>query len=147
MRIIVEYIDKNSFELRGYTPTPSFKVQFSSKVFAGVARLIPYSGAPDAVSGAQFDVELNQEAVTGFRMCDVRHPCVDPLVNLGDFKVRGIVHHVAFHSEPPGNHLTYVNVLEAVFMLGAEDTGAFRPAIGSGVEFIAHDLSMWDEAL
>jgi hypothetical protein len=147
MRIIIESIDKDSFELRGFTPMPSFNVQFSSEVFSGVARFIPFSGAADADVGAEFDVELNQGAVTGFRLCEVSIPSIEPLSTLGDFKVRGIVRHVPSPSEPPFNRTTWVSVGKANFELDAEETGGRRLAIGSGVEFVVHDLSMWDEEL
>lgn len=147
MRIIIEIIDKDSCELRGVTPMPSFNVQFSSDIFSGVARFIPFSGAADADVGAEFDVELNQKAVTGFRLCEVSCPSIEPLLALGDFKVRGIVRHLASPSEPPFNRTTWVSVGKADFELDAQETGGWRLAIGSGVEFNVHDLSMWDEEL
>lgn len=147
MRIIIEDINKHSFELRGFTPMPSYNVQFNSEVFSGVARLIPFSGVPDAPVGTEFEVELAHEAVSGFRLCEVSSPSVEPLSALGDFKVHGIVRHVTFPSAPPGNRITWVHVGKADFVLSVEDTRRWRPAVGSGVEFIVHDLSMWDVAL
>lgn len=148
MRIVIGDIDKDSFELRGYAPTPSFVVQFSSATFSGTARLVPYSGVADAKTGDEFFVEIAQGSVSGFRLNGaVEPPAVVPLPTPGDFEVRGTVRHVWYPSEPAGNRITEVNVGDADFSLSLEDIGHFRPDIGTKVEFVVHDLSMWDESI
>ena len=148
MHIVINSIDRDSSALRGFTPTPSFKVRFSSNTFGGTARLVPASGFADAKPGDEFDVELAQESVSGFRVSEVSRPLgVEPLLPLGDFKVRGTVRHVSFPSEPVGNRITDVHVGGAEFCLTLQDIGDLRPETGTTVEFVVHDLSMWDEAI
>jgi len=72
---------------------------------------------------------------------------VEPILPLGDFKVRGIVRYLAFPSEPVGNRITYIQAGEADFCLALEDIGDLRPEVGTIVEFIVHDLSLWDYAI
>lgn len=148
MRIVIGSIDKDSFELRGYTPTPSFVVQFSSVTFSGTARLVPFSGLADAKPGDEFFVEFAQGSVSEFRLSGSVEPsAVVPLPTPGDFKVRGTVRHVSYPSEPAGNRITDVNVGDADFSLSLEDIGDLRPDIGTKIEFVVHDLSMWDESI
>jgi hypothetical protein len=148
VHIVIDSIDRDSSALRGFTPTPSFKVRFSSNMFGGTARLVPSSGLADAKTGDEFDVELAQESVTGFRVSEVSGTLgIEPLLPLGDFKVRGTVRHVSFPSEPVGNRITYVQVGDAEFCLTLQDIGDLRTETGTTVEFVVHDLSMWDEAI
>jgi hypothetical protein len=72
---------------------------------------------------------------------------VEPLLTPGDFKVHGTVCHVSFPPEPVGNRITYVQAGDAEFFLTLQDIGDLRPETGTTVEFIVHDLSMWDEAI
>lgn len=87
MHIVIDSIDKDSFALRGFTPTPSFRVQFSSQTFAGTARLVPASELSDVKPGSEFEVEVAQESVTGFSVSEISGKIgVEPLMPLGDFK-------------------------------------------------------------
>lgn len=148
MHIVIDWIDKDSFALRGFTPTPSFRVRFSSQTFSGTARLVPACDLADMKPGAEYEVEIAQESVTGFRVADISaNMGIEPLLSPGDFKVRGTVRYVDFPSEPVGNRITTVEVGDAEFCLALQDIGDLRPEIGTAVEFIVHDLSMWDEAL
>jgi hypothetical protein len=148
VHIVIDCIDKDSFALRGFTPTPSFRVRFSSQTFGGTARLVPASELADVKTDSEFEVEIAQESVTGFRITEMSGSIgVEPLLPLGDFKVRGTVRYVSFPSEPVGNRITYVQAGDADFCLALQDIGDSRPETGTTVEFIVHDLSLWDEAL
>lgn len=148
MHIVIHSIDKNSLSLRGFTPTPSFSVKFSSQPFSGTARLVPAVEISDVKTGSEFQVEIAQESVTGFRLSEMSGDVyVEPILPLGDFKVRGIVRYLAFPSEPVGNRITYIQAGEADFCLALEDIGDLRPEVGTIVEFIVHDLSLWDYAI
>jgi hypothetical protein len=148
VHIVIDSIDRYSSALRGSTPTPSFKVRFSSQTFGGTARLVPASGIADAKIGTEFEVEIAQESVTGFRVSEMPATLgVEPLSTPGDFKVRGTVRHVSFPSEPVGNRITYVQAGDAEFFLTLQDIGDLRPEMETTVEFIVHDLLMWDEAI
>lgn len=148
VHIVIDGIDKDSFALRGFTPTPSFRVRFTSQTFGGTARLVPASELADVKTGSEFEVEIAQESVTGFGVTEKSGGIgVEPLLPLGDFKVCGTVRDVWFPAEPVGNRITCVQVGDADFCLTLQDIGDLRPEIGATVEFIVHDLSMWDEAL
>lgn len=148
MRIVVQSIDKSSLELRGFTPTPSFKVQFQAAMFEGGARLVPFSGLADALAGDEFSVEISQETVSGLRLCDPQTTSiVEPLSVPGDFKVRGQVRYVMPCSEPAGRCYFLVEVGDADFSLSDVDLDGLKPEIGDQVEFVAHDLTFWDESL
>jgi len=109
---------------------------------------VPASELADLKTGSEFEVEIAQESVTGFGVTEKSGGIgVDPLLPPGDFKVRGTVRDVWFPSEPVGNRITCVQVGDAHFCLALQDIGDSRPEIGATVEFIVHDLSMWDEAL
>lgn len=148
MRIVITSIDTDSLRLRGFTPTPSYGVQFSSQTFSGTARLVPAAELADVKEGAEFEVELAQESVTECRLSAMAGSTgVEPILPLGDFAVRGIVRYLSFPSEQAGNRITYVQAGDAVFCLALEDLRDFRPEVGTTVEFIVHDLSMWDQAI
>ena len=99
-------------------------------------------------TGSEFDVEIAQESVSEFRLSEKSgNVCVEPILPLGDFKVRGIVRYLSLPSEPVGNQITYVQADEADFCLALKDIRDLRPAVGTTVEFIVHDLSMWDTAI
>lgn len=148
MHIVIDSIDKESFELRGFTPQPSFRIRFTSSTFAGIARLVPFSGLADAKPGDEFDVEIAQESVSEFRLSEPSGIVgVEPLLMPGDFKVRGIVRFVSPPSEPAGNWDIYVQVGGADFVLPLQNPAILRPDVGAEVEFVVHDLSLWDESL
>lgn len=148
MRIVIHSIDTNSLSLRGVTPTPSFSVKFSSQPFSGTARLVPAVEISDVKTGAEFQVEIAQESVTGFRLSEMSGDVyVEPILPLGDFQVRGIVRFLLFPAEPVGNRITYIQAGEADFCLALKDIGDLRPEVGTIVEFIVHDLSLWDYAI
>lgn len=148
MHIVIDNIDNDSFAVRGFTPTPSYRVRFTSQTFSGTARLVPACVLADVTPGARYEVEIAQESVSGFRVADISANIgVEAILPPGDFKVRGIVRYVDFPSEPVGNRITAVQAGDAEFCLALKDIGELRPETGTAVEFIVHDLSMWDEAL
>ncbi|QYF91767.1 hypothetical protein KY495_13265 [Massilia sp. PAMC28688] len=147
MNIIIEEIDPHSLELRGFTPSPSYLVQFTSQAVTGRARLVPASGLPDARPGDQFLVEVAQESISGFRECaKPRSQRMIPLAHAGDYEVQGVVEIVSHPSGPAGNRVTYVEACGVLFTLELSDMGLFRPEVGTCVEFVVHDMSLWDEA-
>ena len=148
MHIVIDSIEPDSFELRGFTPHPSFRVRFHSQAVSGSARLVPASGMPDAGPGSEFDVEIAQKSVSAFRVCE-RHgsPRIQPLAHHGDFQVSGVVCLVVHPSEPPGNRITHVEAAGALFVLDLKDIGDDRPEAGACVEFIAHDVALWDDVI
>lgn len=148
MKIVINSIDATSSAPRGFTPLASYLVRFGSSTFSGSARLVPASGFADAQPGDQVVVELAQESVSDFKVCGTLPPeSVQALPQPGDFMVCGIVTDVVLASEPAGNRFTYVRAGEAYFCLSLEEIGDCRPERGSAVEFIVHDVSLWDEAI
>ena len=79
---------------------------------------MPASELADVKTGSEFEVEIAQESVTGFGVTEKSGGIgVEPLLPLGDFKVRGTVRDVWFPSEPVGNRITCVQVGDADFCL------------------------------
>jgi hypothetical protein len=50
-------------------------------------------------------------------------------------------------SELAGNRITYAAVGDAIFTLTLADTCGLKPNEGTVVEFIAHDISLWDDEI
>jgi hypothetical protein len=126
----------------------SFVVRFRSTPFNGTARLIAARDIVDVQPGSHFVVEIAQESVSEFKVD--KEPGIQrvrPLSQEGDFHVRGVVCSVAHPSQPAGNRVTYVAVADAQFCLSLQDIGDLRPEVGTAVDFIVHDLSLWDEAI
>jgi len=63
------------------------------------------------------------------------------------FQVFGIVTAVMPLSEPPGNVILSVASGEAIFTLDRCDLGETELYVGEKVAFVAHELSLWDEAI
>lgn len=147
MNIVIDTIE-STVELIGFTKMPSFSVRFHSAGFEGIARFVPASGTSDQCKGSQFGVEICQEYVTDFRILDSFNLAkVDPTGEDGCFHVCGTIHAVMDCSEPAGSRITYVAVGDAIFTLTLADTGGLKPNEGSVVEFIAHDISLWDDEI
>ena len=147
MNIVIDAIE-STVKLIGFTKMPSYRVHFNSAIFEGIARFVPASGVPDQCKGSQFGVEIGQEYVTNFRILNI--PNLEQIDSTGEdgcFHVRGVVHAVMDCSEPPGNCITYVAVGDAIFTLTLDDSGGVKPNEGTVVEFIAHDISLWDDEI
>jgi hypothetical protein len=147
LKIAIDEIDAASSKLLGYTPLPSFLVKFHGSTIKGVARLVPASGIADAGPGDEFVVELAHEAVSNFAVLnrDVP-PSIVSTSAAGDFKVIGPV---SFLSKTASQDIqgVYVAVGDASFALTLEEMGGVLPSIGTMVEFVVHDVSMWDEVI
>lgn len=148
MNIVIEEIDSASMRLIGYTPTPSFLVHFRSAAFGGVARLVPAVEQPDDCVGMQFDVEITQGSVTAFRVLDqLDSKAVEALDEPGSFAVSGLVESQSVTSDPSAPRYVFITAGEACFCLSDVEMGGLLPDAGSAVTFVAHDVSLWDEAL
>lgn len=148
MKITVESIDVSAMENLGFTQLPSFPVRFSSEVVNGVARFVPASGEVQRCAGESFDVEINQENVTHLKR--IRSELVESVVALtepGVFQVSGRVSSVVSLGEPEGSEVVTVSAGEATFTLSSEELGSMKLSLGEKVSFVAHALSLWDEAI
>jgi hypothetical protein len=149
MRITIKAIDEDSVQALGYTPTPSYAVEFTSTAINGQARFVPASGSANDCVGQVFDVEVNQERVSAFKMAEGK-PFVEAVTSLpekGSFHVQGVVVSVVPLSEPVGNEVASVSAGEALFMLTSEELGGAKLIVGERITFVAHELSLWDEAI
>ncbi|MEN9866574.1 MAG: hypothetical protein RL748_2164 [Pseudomonadota bacterium] len=147
MNIVIDTIESTA-KLIGFTNMPSFRVHFSSAVFKGIARFVPASGTSDQCKGSQFGVEICQEYVTDFRILDSPNLArIDSTGEDGCFHVCGAIHAVMDCSELAGNRITYAAVGDAIFTLTLADTCGLKPNEGTVVEFIAHDISLWDDEI
>ena len=101
----------------------------------------------DAVAGDEFIVELAHESVTDFNVtAGMVQPSVACAIVPGDFKVVG---EVCFLDSAASGAIcgAYIAVGDATFALTLEEMGGVAPSIGTMVEFVAHEVSMWDEAI
>lgn len=149
MRITVETIDAGSMQLLGYTPMPSYVVVFAANAFRGQARFVPALEDANRCLGQVFDVEVNQERVTALQTIGALafSASVHALSECCAFHVQGVVTHVAYLSEPAGVPLVVVSACGADFMLGRAELGDMKLSMDERVSFVAHGLSLWDEAL
>jgi hypothetical protein len=147
MNIVIDTIE-STVKLIGFTKMPSFRIHFNSAIFGGIARFVPASGIPDQCKGSLFSVEICQEYVTDFRILDQANLArVDSTGEDGCFHVCGAIHAVMDCSEPVGNRITYVAVGDAIFTLTLADTRGLKPNEGTVVDFIVHDISLWDDEI
>ncbi|MDQ1815545.1 hypothetical protein RBA41_19785 [Massilia sp. CCM 9210] len=148
MNITIEEIDSASMRLIGYTPQPSFVVHFRSAAFSGIARLVPALERADDCLGMEFHVEITQGSVTQFGVLDqAAMNAVEALDTPGSFKVTGMLESQSVPSDPSAQRHAFIMAGEACFCLSEEEMGGLWPEPGSRVAFVAHDVSLWDDAL
>lgn len=148
MKIIIDSIDSASMRLIGYTPQPSFMVYFRGAAFSGVARLVPALDRPEDSVGMAFMVEISQESVSQFAVLDhAASSGVDALDKPGSFMVTGVIHYQSVPGDPQAQRSASVLAGEAQLELTEREMTGLWPDIGSVVRFVAHDVSLWDEAL
>jgi hypothetical protein len=149
MRIIVTSIEAGPQVRLGTTQLPAFPAHFKSEGFAGSAWFVPASGQGADYIGQTLDVEISQEAVSQFALEDDREDevGVEPASTSRTYKVVGLVTSIVPLEEPPGEAIFTVSIGDAEFTLARSELGHVLPAKGSKVSFIAHDLSLWDEAI
>ena len=131
----------------GCMQMPGFLVRFSSSVVCGQARFVPASGDAKGCIGQSCYVEIDQEKITNV------HPAtpgsiegVTALADAGAFLVVGTVVSIVPIQEPAGAIVT-VTAREARYTLSSDEFGNVVPSPGDRVTFVAHDLSLWDEAI
>jgi len=149
MRIIIENIDPNSMKPLGYTQLPSFSAEFSSPVVKAVARFVPASGNARGCSGESFDVEIDQERVSGLERVEHDSPSesVVALPEPGAFRIHGTVTSIVPIAEPPGNSVVTVLARGAAFTLSGGELAGKLLSLGERVAFTVHEVSLWDEAI
>jgi hypothetical protein len=128
---------------------PSFLIEFSSPLVKGQARLVPSGIETQQYEGQSLYVEIDQEKVTDFRVRESGSTgqTVSPMIEAGTFEVHGVVESITPLSEPEGEQVIMIKVLEARFTLSRSDTQNATLSIGAYVSFTVHGLSLWDEAL
>lgn len=147
MLVTIENIDENSMQLIGCMKIPSFSVRFSSAVANGFARFVPASGVAQGCIGRSFYVEINQETITNLQLLTpMAIESVTPLAAPGSFLVQGTVSSVV-PLEGPDASLVTVTARDATFTLEQKELEGFRPSLGEQLSFVAHGVSLWDEAV
>lgn len=132
----------------GYTKLPSFPVQFSSSVVNGLALFVPASGEGRGCASQSFDVEINQEKVSKLKRGGLDSvESVAALPEANAYEVSGKVISVVPIGEPEGHEVITVQAGEAIFTLSWDELGGVKLSLGERVTFIAHTLSLWDEAI
>lgn len=149
MRITIDSLDPNDEKRIGFTPMPSYAVSFSGSLISGTARFVPASEAPMLCVGEVFDVEVSQERISEFEVLQNR-ATLEPLAmrpEANGFIVHGVVSSVQPVNEPSGQQCIVVVAGEAQFFLSRTEIGDIDLSVGNAVRFIAHDVSLWDEAI
>jgi hypothetical protein len=149
MQVIVTQINPEHSILRGNMRVPSFLAQFDSAGFSGSAWFVPASGSSSDCLGQRLDVELSHERITqvsleGGQGFETR---VKPLPTPGTYHVAGTVSSVVPLEEPTGEAIVSVSAGDATFTLTIAELRGIKPALGTHLSFLVHDLSLWDEAL
>ncbi|NHZ91459.1 hypothetical protein F2P45_20975 [Massilia sp. CCM 8733] len=148
MIITTEDIDSASMRPVGYAQLPSFVARFRSVPFSGVARLVPAYDNPRDCLDLELGVQITQGSVTDFRVIGL--PAIvgaDALDIPGSFKVCGILESQSPPSETGEGRYAFIAVGEASFCLSEQEMGGMWPEPESIVSFVAHDVTLWDEAL
>jgi hypothetical protein len=149
MRITIDSLNLVGEKRIGFTPMPSFLVAFRSSVVSGRARFVPASETPMLCVGEIFDVEISQEKISGFEV--LARDSVSQLVAMypqaNGFMVNGVVSSIQPVSEPAGQQSICINAGEAQFFVSRTEIGSVALSVGDAVRFIAHDVSLWDEAI
>jgi hypothetical protein len=149
MQITIEAINADAVQCLGCMQVPSFRTKFSSSAIEGWARFVPANGDPEACVGKSFYVEINHERVTDLKRID-DHVFTERIVALDEseaFQVFGTVTSVMPLGEPTDNVILSVASGEAVFTLARCDLGETELSLGEKIAFVAHELSLWDEAI
>ncbi len=149
MRITIEAVNIGSVQPLGYMQLPSYLVRFISASIQGEARFVPSSDDVRSNIGQVLDVEISQEGVSAFKSVG-NSSFTQAIVALAEakaFQVQGVVASVIVLSEPPGTLLVTVSACGAIFMLSNSDLEGLSPSAGEAVSFVAHELSLWDEAI
>lgn len=149
MQITIDTLDTEAVQALGCMQLPSFRTRFSSLAFEGWARFVPANGDPGACVGKSFFVEIAQERVTDLqRVDDISfHEKVVALDESEAFHVFGTVTAVVQGGEPPDHVILSVASGDAIFTLDRGDLGDIKLCVGDKLAFIAHALSLWDEAI
>lgn len=145
MRIVIDDIDSASMRPIGHAGQPSFAVSFRSAAFGGVASLVPAVERAEECVGQEFMVEITQGAVTHFGVLDAPElSAVEAQDTPGSFRVVGTIESQSGDRGAQG--FSFIMAGEACFCLSEEEMGGLWPEPGSTVSFIAHDVTLWDEA-
>ena len=129
---------------------PSFPVQFHSSLFSGQAMFVPASGDWKHCLGQSFEVEIDQEKVTGFKVLETSSllaPLITAITETGDFQVFGTVIVVASIAEPDGEQIITVKAGDAHFTFPKSELQISRLSEGDAVAFTVHEMSLWDTAI
>jgi hypothetical protein len=146
MLVTIEHIEESTMQQIGCMKIPSFVVRFTSSVVSGFARFVPASGDANVCMGQTFYVEINQESVTDLQLIQLSAiESVTPLPAPGSFLVLGTVDSVVPLGE--AGPVVTVTARGATFTLATDELGSLIPSLGEQLSFVAHGLSLWDEAI
>jgi len=147
MQIEVTAIDLTTEKLVGAAGQRSFIAQVRGERFSGTCRFVPFQEDPSSCVGNAASVVLSQESVTDFRITDNERISITALREFSAYRICGVVASVAVAQSNGGQTLINVSVGDAYFYLTDTDTGGVSVAVGTHVEFVAHEVCLWDEAL
>ena len=147
MQIEIIAIDLTTEKSVGAAGQRSFVAQVRGEGFSGTCRFVPFQEDPLSCVGNSVSVVLSQESVTGFQITDNERISITALREFGAYRICGIVASVAVAQSNDGQTLVNVSVGDAYFYLTDADTAGISVSVGAHVEFVVHELCLWDEAL
>lgn len=147
MQIQITAIDLTTEKLMGASGQRSFVAQVRGERFSGTCRFVPFQEDPLSCVGNAASVVFSQESVTDFQITDDERICITALREFGAYRICGIVASVAVAQSNLGQTLINVSVEDAYFYLTDTDTAGVSVSVGAHVEFVVHELCLWDEAL
>lgn len=147
MKILVDKVYSDSAQPIGFAKLPSFQVHFQSDLFSGLARFVPASGECGGCEGGEFEVELDQDSVTDFRLREGADLSIEALAEPGAFGVIARVRDIVQSNDEAVGQYFHVANGDVVFTLSEDDIGASIPPVGALVSFTVKGLSLWDEAI
>lgn len=149
MEITLNRIDPESERPMGLMNLPAFRVAFTSSTVSGEAMFIPATIGAALRPGDTFFVEVAQEAVSAIEVggSDDDAGMITPLMESGLFRVCGKVTSIQDVAEPAGEQIFSATAGEAVFTLLKSEIANRVLALNDLIRFVAHDVSLWDEAI
>jgi hypothetical protein len=150
MRVTIESLSSDEPREFGFTPMQGYPVMFSAGTLRAHAWFVPADTDLSHVVGREYEVEVNQERVTALTPVGAGQDGSQGLAALpdfGSFRVHGRIESVLLANEHGGEPAAFVRAGDAYLALGSVELAGLELHAGDTITFVAHDVSLWDEAI